>query len=211
MNTPYALFIGIDRSDKHLDFTVLDGTGKVIERGKVSPRRASSLEETWRERVAVGGRIVVAFEQPAPNLIVFFSQFEGVVGIYPLNPAAVRSYCRSFALSNAHSDRTDAAMIARYAFHYHGELRTLERASGPMRHLRSLVEHRRALIDEGTALTNRLQALLKLYFPQALELLSKDLWRPMDCEFLQRWPSLQALRKAPSDARGLLENSRQPQ
>jgi Transposase. len=65
-----------------------------------------------------------------------------------------------------------------------------------MRHLRSLVEHRRALIDEGTALTNRLQALLKLYFPQALELLSKDLWRPMDCEFLQRWPSLQALRKA---------------
>jgi hypothetical protein len=28
---------------------------------------------------------VVAFEQPAPNLIVFFSQFEGVVGIYPLN------------------------------------------------------------------------------------------------------------------------------
>ena len=47
--------------------------------------------ETWRERVAVGGRIVVALEQPAPNLIVFFSQFEGVVGIYPLNPAAVRS------------------------------------------------------------------------------------------------------------------------
>jgi hypothetical protein len=53
--TPYALFIGIDRSDKHL-------------------------------------------EQPAPNLIVFFSQFEGVVGIDPLNPGAVRSYCRSFAL-----------------------------------------------------------------------------------------------------------------
>jgi len=65
-----------------------------------------------------------------------------------------------------------------------------------MRHLRSLVEHRRALIDQRTALTNRLQALLKLYFPQALELLSEDLGRPMDCEFLQRWPSLQALRKA---------------
>jgi transposase len=198
MNIPYALFIGIDRSDKHLDFTVLDGTGNVIKRGKVStdPAALHPWMETWREHVAVGAHVVVAFEQPAPNLIVFFSQFEGVVGIYPLNPAAVRSYCRSFALSNAHSDRTDAAMIARYAFHYHGELRALERASGPMRHLRSLVEHRRALVDERTALTNRLQALLKLYFPQALELLSEDLWRPMDCEFLQRWPSLQALRKA---------------
>jgi hypothetical protein len=114
MNSSNAFFIGIDRSDKHLDFTVLDGTGKVIERGKVStdPAALHPWMETWRERVAVGGRIVVAFEQPAPNLIVFFSQFEGVVGIYPLNPAAVRSYCRSFALSNAHSDRTDAAMIA---------------------------------------------------------------------------------------------------
>jgi hypothetical protein len=93
MNTPYALLIGIDRSDKDLDFTVLDGTGKVIERGKVStdPAALHPWMETWRERVAVGGRIVVAFEQPAPNLIVFFSQFEGVVGIYPLNPAAVRS------------------------------------------------------------------------------------------------------------------------
>ena len=109
---------------------------------------------------------------------------------------AVRSYCRSFAVSNAHSDRTDAAMIARYTFHYHGELRALERASGPMRHLRSLVEHRRTLVDERTVLTNRLQALLKLYFPQALKLLSEDLWRPMNCEFLLRWPWLQALRKA---------------
>jgi Transposase len=108
----------------------------------------------------------------------------------------VRSYCRSFAVSNAHSDRTDAAMIARYTFHYHGELRALERASGPMRHLRSLVEHRRTLVDERTVLTNRLQALLKLYFPQALKLLSEDLWRPMNCEFLLRWPSLQALRRA---------------
>jgi hypothetical protein len=35
----------------------------------------------------------------------------------------VRSYCRHFAVSNAHSDRTAAAMIARYAFHYHGARR----------------------------------------------------------------------------------------
>jgi transposase len=197
MNSPNAFFIGIDRSDKHLDFTVLDGAGELVERGKVStdPAALHPWMERWRNRGAANMRVVVAFEQPAPNLVVFFSQFEGVV-IYPLNPAAVRSYCRSFAVSNAHSDRTDAAMIARYTFHYHGELRALERASGPMRHLRSLVEHRRTLVDERTVLTNRLQALLKLYFPQALKLLSEDLWRPMNCEFLLRWPSLQALGKA---------------
>ena len=144
MNIPNTLFIGIDRSDKQLDFTVLDGAGGLIERGKVStdPAALHPWIEGWRNRGAANTRVVIAFEQPAPNLVVFFGQFEGIV-IYPLNPAAVRSYCRSFAVSNAHSDRTDAAMIARYTFHYHGELRALEQASGPMRHLRSLVEHRR--------------------------------------------------------------------
>jgi hypothetical protein len=34
MNSPNAFFI--DRSDKHLDFTVLDGAGELVERGKVS-------------------------------------------------------------------------------------------------------------------------------------------------------------------------------
>ena len=105
--------------------------------------------EGWRNRGAAKRALWAPLNNPRRNLVVFFSQFEGVVN-YPLNPAAVRSYCRSFAVSNAHSDRTDAAMIARYTFHYHSELRALERASGPMRHLRTLVEHRRTLIDERT-------------------------------------------------------------
>jgi hypothetical protein len=45
-------------------------------------------------------------------------------------------------------------------------------------------------------LTNRLQALLKQYYPQALELCGEDLWRPLATAFLLKWPSLQALRQA---------------
>ena len=81
MNIPNALFIGIDRSDKQLDFTVLDDAGELIERGKVStdPGALHPWMEGWRNRGAANTRVVVAFEQPAPNLVVFFSQFEGVV------------------------------------------------------------------------------------------------------------------------------------
>jgi transposase len=61
--------------------------------------------------------------------------------------------------------------------------------------LQQLVAHRRAVVDERTALTNRLQALLKGYFPQALILCGDDLWRPLALAFLRRWPSLQSLRK----------------
>ena len=51
---------------------------KLIERGKVSkdPAALHPWMESWRKRGAAGTRVVVAFEQPAPNLIVFFSQFE---------------------------------------------------------------------------------------------------------------------------------------
>ena len=75
-------------------------------------------------------RVVVAFEQPAPNLVVFFSQFERVV-IYPLNPPAVLSYCRSLAVSNVHCSRTDAAMIARYSFWLAAGTRTSQRPDAP--------------------------------------------------------------------------------
>src|SRR5438876_188720 len=64
------------------------------------------------------------------------------------------------------------------------------------RGVQQLVDHRRAVVDERTALTNRLQALLKQYYPQALELCGEDLWRPLATAFLLKWPSLQALRRA---------------
>ncbi len=62
--------------------------------------------------------------------------------------------------------------------------------------MQQLVFHRRAVVDERTGLTNRLQALLKQYFPQALELCGEDLWRPLATSFLLKWPSLGAVKKA---------------
>ncbi len=52
------------------------------------------------------------------------------------------------------------------------------------------------MVDERTALTNRLQALLKQYFPQALDLCGEELWRPLATAFLLKWPTLQAVQKA---------------
>ena len=57
MKHPYALFISIDRSDKHLDFRVLDGSGNAIERGKVS------TDPSCRLRIAT---LAPAFLLPSP-------------------------------------------------------------------------------------------------------------------------------------------------
>jgi hypothetical protein len=52
------------------------------------------------------------------------------------------------------------------------------------------------VVDERTGLSNRLIALLKQYFPQALVLCGEDLWRPLATRFLLKWSSLQAVQKA---------------
>jgi hypothetical protein len=66
----------------------------------------------------------------------------------------------------------------------------------PTRAVQQLVAHRRAVVDERTALSNRLIALLKQYFPQALTLCGDDLWRPLATAFLLKWPSLSAVLNA---------------
>src|SRR5438552_17496669 len=47
-----------------------------------------------------------------------------------------------------------------------------------------------------TRFSNQLKALLNTYFPQALERCGDDLTTPMACALLQKWPSLQQLKKS---------------
>jgi hypothetical protein len=60
-----------------------------------------------------------------------------------------------------------------------------------------MVQYRRDLVDTRTALTHRLAALLKLYFPQALQW-AGDLDTFQGCDFLQRWPTLAKVQKMPA-------------
>jgi hypothetical protein len=64
-----------------------------------------------------------------------------------------------------------------------------------VRKLDLLNQHRRAVVDDITRLTNRLTALLKSYYPQALSL-AGALNTIQACDFLEEWPSLSLLKKA---------------
>lgn len=63
------------------------------------------------------------------------------------------------------------------------------------RTLRFLVEQRRRLVGDRTRINNRLTALLKLYFPQALDWFP-DLRTRLVCDFLTQWPTLEAVQQA---------------
>ena len=63
------------------------------------------------------------------------------------------------------------------------------------RELQFLVEVRRKLVDDKTRFTNRLIAQLKLYYPQVLKWFY-SVSSPLTCDFLLRWPTLEAAQKA---------------
>jgi transposase len=64
-----------------------------------------------------------------------------------------------------------------------------------MRSLLSLVEQRRELVGDKTRFTNRLCDTLKQYYPQALDWF-EDRDTVLFCDFLTRWPTLLAARRA---------------
>lgn len=65
------------------------------------------------------------------------------------------------------------------------------------RTLRYLVEYRRRLVSDRTRISNRMTALLKAYFPQVLAWFP-DIRTTIVCDFLDRWPSLDALARVRS-------------
>ena len=190
----FDLIVGIDRSDATLAICTFQPlTGKSSEEEISSSPEALHVWWGQLRDCFPKARIAVAFEQPAANLIAFFSATTNTV-IYGLNPSATWAHRQSLVVSRARTDQTDARDIAYFIERHHPKLTPFHLAAGHLRRLQSLCEARRGFVDQRTALTNRLQALLKTYYPQALTMLHEDIWRGMNIEFLRRWPSPKKLK-----------------
>ena len=196
LTPPYDLIIGLDRSDQKADLHLIDTrTGnRWNETLATSPENLRAWLEKLRSEHPKA-RVAICLEQPAVALIAFLEVHDWIT-LYPINPITLQKFREAFVLSRAKDDRKDALYLAELLLSHHDKLSPWQPEDSKTRLLQHLVLHRRAVVDERTGLTNRLQALLKQYFPQALELCGEDLWRPLATAFLLKWPSLQALQKA---------------
>jgi transposase len=116
------------------------------------------------------------------------------ITLYPVNPRTLARFREAFAPSRHKDDSTDAEFLAELLLRHHERLRAWQPDSEQTRSLRLLVEHRRRVVGDRTRLSNRLTSLLKCYFPQVLEWFP-DIRTTLVCDFLLRWPSLQALKR----------------
>lgn len=193
---PYDLVIGLDRSDKKADLCLLNvATGQ--RRAVVIDTAPEALWE-WLAQLRQeqpAARVGLCLEQPAVHLIAFLETYAWIT-LHPINPITLQKYREAFVTSRAKDDTRDAEYLADLLLHHHAQLPVWAPEDSATRALQQLVCHRRAVVDERTALSNRLIALLKQYYPQALTLCGEDLWRPLATAFLLKWPSLQRVQKA---------------
>ena len=192
----FDLLIGLDRSDRKADLYYLDTrTGR-----RWCQVMDTAPEALWQWLLELRqqypqARVALCLEQPAVHLIPFLESYEWLT-LYPINPITLQKYREAFVTSRAKDDGKDARYLAELLWSHAEQLQVWAPQDSATRAVQQLVFHRRAVVDERTALTNRLQALLKQYFPQALELCGEDLWRPMATSFLLKWPSLGSVKRA---------------
>lgn len=188
------LDLGIDRSDRSIAICLMAGD-VVLESAEIASDPAV-LQDWWLDlrRRHGPGLIRIAFEQPALNLLLFFGTLPDTE-VYPLNPSIIWNYRQSLKLSRAHTDQSDAACIAQFLKGHYSSLRPYQAPDSKARALHALNLSRRKLVNQRTALTNRLQAVLKQYYPQALELLHENIHRQMNLDLLKKWPNPMALKR----------------
>jgi transposase len=195
-NHPFDLVIGLDRSDRKADLTLIHtATGQSLKQTiATSPESLHDWLAQLR-RQHPQSRIALCLEQPAANLILLLENYSWIT-LYAINPITLQKFRETFVTSRAKDDAMDSQYLAELLLTHHGKLKPWQPDDSQTRQLQQLVSHRRAVVDERTGLTNRLQALLKQYFPQALDLCGEDLWRPLATAFLLKWPTLHKLQKA---------------
>jgi transposase len=154
---------------------------------------ATALAQRFPQR-----QIALCLEQAKGALISALMAYPFLV-LYPVNPTTAARYRQAFKTSRAKSDPSDAQVCLELLLHHRDKLIPQLPDDPQTRELARLLEHRRGTVDLRTLLTNMLRDALKSYYPQALQLAGQDLFAPLACQFLLKWPSLQQLQKATKD------------
>jgi transposase len=190
-----AVLVGLDWADEKHDLWLWERaseqkTHQVLEQ---TPECLSAWLADMQSRYA-GGRIAICLEQSKGALIYSLLGYDFLT-LYPINPLTLAKYRQAFHPSRAKDDPTDAELLLDILRKHPEKLRVWQPDDVQTRTLALLNEDRRKAVDLRTRFVLRLTATLKIYFPQALRLIGQ-LKTTLACDFLLKWPTLQALQRA---------------
>ena len=192
--TQFTAIIGLDWADKKHDVYVQAGASGTRHSYQVA-HKTDKLDEWARSLYRqYGGPIAVALELSKGPIVSALQKYDFIV-IFPIDPTTLANHRKTFTLSGAKDDPTDAEYILDLLLKHTEHFKALKPQSVEMRTLMTLVEQRRRLMNDRVRLTNRLRNALKQYYPQALEWFDR-IDTLLFCDFIKRWPSLAQARRA---------------
>lgn len=194
-NGEFAAFVGIDWAEQKHVLALQDVQSGSIQVGELehTPEAvdawAMDLSQRYQERP-----VAIALEQVRGSLVFMLTKYKHLV-IFPIHPATLANYRKSFRPSGAKGDPHDAGLLLDLLTRHREKLRRIDPDTAETRTLRFLVEERRKLVNERIRFSQRLNSHLKLYFPQVLNWFC-DIGSQIAERFLERWPTLEAVQKA---------------
>jgi transposase len=195
MESEFAAYVGLDWADASHQISMRVSGSESVERFRLL-QKSKAIEE-WiiqLRRRFQNGKVAVSVEQKRGALIYCLMKYENIV-LFPLNTTAIKNYRKALRASGAKDDVSDADLQLEFLEKHMGQLRRWQPEEVRTRQLRFLVESRRKLIDQATALSNQITALLKESYPVALEMVGK-ISTIQACDFLKKWPTLSSLKRA---------------
>jgi transposase len=194
--TQFAAFVGLDWADKKHDISIISSTGGKPQHQVIthSPEAMNEWLGKLRQQYP-DGQIAVCLEQSKGSLIYHLIGYD-FLSLFPVNPKSLARFREAFTTSGAKSDFCDADYLREFVSVYNDRLRQWRPDTEQTRTIAFLVEGRRKTVNDRTKLTNHFCSTLKMYFPQALELIGETLHSTMALDFLSKWSQLSSIQRA---------------
>ncbi len=192
--TDFAALIGIDWADKKHDVCE-NPVGTTVFNYSIISNKPESLHD-WAmalKKRYPNQSIAVACELTKGPLIYALSKYDHLT-LFSINPSTVAKYRKAFSHSGAKNDPGDARLQADILSLHMNKLERIQPEKATVRALAQLLEYRRKVVQDRVDLTNRITATLKNYYPQVLDWF-KEKDTTIFCDFLIKWPSLEAVKK----------------
>jgi len=194
--TKFAAVVGIDWADKKHDICVWDAESEALDRSVLEHR--PELLHDWARKLRdryKGLPVAIGLEQSRGSLAYLLMQY-GFFTIFFIHPATVARMREAWAPSGAKDDPGDAELIMEITRDQNQKLTAWRPDTPETRRLQLLCEKRRKFVNLRVKLTNRLRSMLKAYYPLANEVAGDKLHEALALDFLTKWPTLQALKRA---------------
>jgi len=192
--TDFAAIIGIDWADKKHDVCE-NPVGTTVFNYSIISNKPEALHD-WAmslKKRYPNQSIAVACELTKGPLIYALSKYDHLT-LFSINPSTVAKYRKAFSHSGAKNDPGDARLQADILSLHMNKLEMIQPEKATVRALAQLLEYRRKVVQDRVDLTNRITATLKNYYPQVLDWF-KEKDTTIFCDFLIKWPSLEAVKK----------------